>query len=245
MMIEPESNRLMIPSLYNARDMGGMPTVSGRMTAYKRFIRSDSPSFLDEKGMEELIAYSVRTVIDLRSDQEIRREGNPFLNRSDILFRNIPLLAADPDDMNDPTMSYLVRNSLGHLYIMMLEHSQTAIRNVFQTVVVAPEGAIVFHCMHGKDRTGLIAALLYLLAGVSRENIIRNYEKSYDYIRPLVDPMLENMPPNTHHMYRSDGNNMRLLLDHIDKKYEGHAEIYMEEIGLAGEEIEKIRFRLF
>jgi protein tyrosine/serine phosphatase len=245
MKLEPETNRLMLPHLYNARDMGGMMTQSGKKTAYKRFIRSDSPEALSGNSVDELIAYSVRTVIDLRSSSEIERTGNPFINRSEILFRNIPLIAFDPDDRNDPLMSYLVQNNLGHLYILMLEHSRDAVLEVFRTVATAPEGAIVFHCMHGKDRTGLIAALLYLLAGVSKDDIVRNYETSFENIRPLVDPLLEIMPQKNHHMYRSDAENMLILLDYIDRTYGGRADAYLKIIGLSERETGVIRDRLF
>lgn len=243
--MDPETNRLVLPHLYNARDMGGMLTVSGKKTAYKRFIRSDSPASLDEHGVNELIAYPVRTVIDLRSVQEVERTGNPFIGRPEILFRNIPLIAADPEDRDDPTMSYLVKNRLGHLYTMMLEHSKDALTEVFQTIISAPEGAVVFHCMHGKDRTGLIAAILFLLAGVSKDDIVTNYAASFDHIRPLVDPLFRSTPENTHHMYRSDAENMRFLLDHIDRHYDGSAEVYLRILGFSDAEIGKIRDRLF
>lgn len=245
MIMDPETNRLVLPHLYNARDMGGMMTKSGKRTAYKRFIRSDSPASLDEKGVDELIAYSVRTVIDLRSPQEMERTGNPFIKRPEILFRNIPLIAIDPDDRNGLVMGYLVENRLGHLYILMLEHSREAVTEVFRTIIEAPDGAVVFHCMHGKDRTGLIAALLFLLAGVSRDDIVGNYAASFEHIRPLVDPLFESMPENTHHMYRSDAENMRFLLDHIDALYEGRTEVYLRQLGFSDEDIGKIRDRLF
>jgi len=245
MIMDPETNRLMLPHLYNARDMGGMNTRSGKRTAYKRFIRSDSPSALSEHSVDELIAYSVRTVIDLRSRPEIEKAGNPFIGRPEIAFRNIPLIAFDPDDREDPTMNYLVKSKLGHLYVLMLEHSKDAVLDVFRTIADAPEGAIVFHCLHGKDRTGLVAALLYLLAGVTEDDIVHNYEISFENIRPLVDPLLDVMPQDSHHMYRSDAENMRLLLDHIDQKYNGRADIYLETIGLDRERIDRIRDRLF
>lgn len=245
MILESDTNRLIIPNLYNARDLGGMMTRSGKKTAFKRFVRSDSPAEIDEIGVKALIDYSVRTVIDLRSPQEISRSGNPFIDRPEILFRNTPLIAIDPDNRDDSTMNFMVQNKLGHLYILMLEHSQEALLDVFRTIIKRPDGAIMFHCAHGKDRTGLIAALLYLLAGVRRQDIIRNYAESYEHIRPLVDPLFESMPANTHHMYRSDAENMRLLLDHIDRFYEGSADIYLQTLGLSEQEIESIRSRMF
>ena len=245
MILEPETNRLMINKLYNARDMGGMPTLSGRKTAYKRFVRSDSPSGLDRESVDALIAYPVRTVIDLRSTSEIERSGNPFIGRPEIVFRNIPLIAFDPDDAGDPTMKYLIRKNLGHLYVLMLEHSRDAVLDVFRAILDAPQGTVVFHCLHGKDRTGLIAALLFLLAGVSENDIVENYAASFENIRPLVDPLIERMPESMHHMYRSDAENMRFLLEYIRNTYDGKAEPYLRQLGLSAAEIARLRDRMF
>jgi len=245
MILDPSSNRLILPNLYNARDMGGMMTSSGKATAFRRFIRSDSPSELDMASIDALIEYSVRTVIDLRSEQEISRSGNPFMTRPEVAFYNFPLIALDPDDLRDPTMDFLASNKLGDLYVMMLEHSRKSIQGVLRTILNAPEGVIMFHCLHGKDRTGLIAAILYLLAGVSRENITRNYASSFNNIRVLVKPLFDNSPSDKHHIYRSDAENMHILLDHIEKKYSGIIEPYLREIGFSESEIEKLREHMF
>jgi protein-tyrosine phosphatase len=245
MIMDPSSNRLILPNLYNARDMGGMRTSSGVETAFRRFIRSDSPSALNADSIESLIEYSVRTVIDLRSKQEIDRTGNPFREHPEIQFHNIPLITSDPDDLSDPTMKHLVKNRLGDLYIFMLEHSQKSVRKVLEAIIHAPDGAIVFHCMHGKDRTGLIAALLYLLAGVSQHDIIENYASSFDNIRPLVDPLFKITPRHTHHIYRSDAENMKILLQHMDHTYEGRADPYLVKIGLTEQDVESLRNRMF
>lgn len=245
MILDPSTNRLVLPNLYNARDMGGMITSSGKITAFRRFIRSDSPSELDMAGIEALIAYSVRTVIDLRSEQEITRSGNPFMARPEVAFFNFPLIALDPGDIRDPTMDFLASNKLGDLYVMMLEHSRKNIHGVLRTILNAQEGVIMFHCLHGKDRTGLIAAILFLLAGVSRINIIENYAASFNHIRPLVDPLFENSASETHHIYRSDAENMQILLDHIDRKYSGKIEPYLREIDFSDNDIEMLRDRMF
>lgn len=245
MILDPSSNRLILPNLYNARDMGGMRTSSGVETAFRKFIRSDSPSALNEDSIKSLIDYSVRTVIDLRSEQEIDRTGNPFREHPEIQFHNIPLITSDPDDLSNSTMKYLVKNSLGDIYVFMLEHSQKNVRRVLEAIIHAPDGAIVFHCMHGKDRTGLIAALLYMLAGVSQHDIIENYASSFDNIRPLVDPLFKKTPRHTHHIYRSDAENMKILLRHMDQEYEGRAEPYLLKIGLIEQDIELLRNKMF
>ena len=95
----------------------------------------------------------------------------------------------------------------------------------------------MFHCAHGKDRTGVITAILYLLAGATRENIILNYKVSYDYIRPKVDPRIAKAPDVMKHALRSDAYNMETFLDHIDKAYGGDITVYLRSAGMTDEEI--------
>ncbi|NLT11234.1 MAG: tyrosine-protein phosphatase [Clostridiaceae bacterium] len=246
MIIEPDTNRLILPDIYNARDMGGMRTISGKTTAYRRFIRADSPSSLEASSIKALVDYPVRTVIDLRSESEVLRNGNPFIEEPGVLYANIPLFAADPANVSDDTMKMVVDNTLGDLYVYMLDYSQPSILSVFKTIVTSPtDGAVLFHCMHGKDRTGLIAALLYLLSGATKEDIIEDYSSSFQYIRPLVDPLIRANPESVHHMYRSDSTNMILLLEHFKRKYDDDIRGYLLTIGLHADEIEQLKSRLF
>lgn len=246
MIIEPNTNRLILPDIYNARDMGGMKTISGKVTAYRRFIRADAPSALDAASIKALLDYPVHTVIDLRSESEVLRNGNPFIHEPSVFYANIPLFASDPANVTDKTMKLVVDNTLGDLYVYMMDHSQPSILNVFRTIVSSPDdGAVLFHCMHGKDRTGLVAALLYLLAGASTDDIIDDYASSFNYIRPLVDPLIEANPKSFHHMYRSDATNMIMLLEHFNDKYNADIRGYFTTIGLTSDEINRLEKRLF
>jgi len=244
MIMDLDANRLILSTLYNARDLGGLRTAFGKRTAFRRFVRSDEPSLLSEEDLEALLLYPIRTVIDLRSQEEINRRGTPFMNHPDILFRNISLFESDPEGEDDPTVQVALRHTLGELYIFLLETRKIQLSEVFRQILDAPEGAILFHCTHGKDRTGIIAALLLSLVQVSREDIVNNYSVTYDYIRALVDPKLALMPIQTHHIFKSDAENMEIFLDFLDKKYQGQAAVYLRSIGFSELEISKLRSRL-
>jgi len=244
MNIDLGTNRFILPTLHNARDLGGLETAYGKTTAYGRFVRSDEPCFLSTQDLEQLIAYPIRTVIDLRSAEEIARRGNPFIGRDEILYRNISLFESDPDVVNDATVKLALDNSLGDLYIYLLERRPEQLAEVFFQILEAPEGAVLFHCTHGKDRTGVIAALLLSLVQVPRKDIVRNYAVTYDYIRPLVDPKLAVIPPQMHHLYKSDAQNMEMFLNYLDENYEGKSENYLKSIGLSGRDIDRLRERI-
>ena len=244
MLTERTNNRLVLENLHNARDLGGLRSEIGGCTAYHRFIRSDDPSYLNECDLDELIRYPVGTVIDLRSEEEIARHATPFMNVPSVLYRNISLFESDPDQADDATVQIAIDGCLGTLYIHLLETRQIQFSQIFREMLAAPDGAILFHCTHGKDRTGIIAALLLLLVRVSRRDIIENYSVTYDYIKPLVDPKITALPFHMRHILKSDAENMELLLDYLDDSYDGRAEYYLEEIGLSEYEIHNLKRRI-
>ena len=235
---------LSLPHLYNARDLGGMPCSDGRMTRGFRLVRSDALDHLEPEEVDRLYDYSIRTVIDLRSDFEA--ESHPDVLAKDPRFHyyNIPLIRANADDIADDFIRNVIATSLGNMYIWIFENSKDYFAEVLRTILNEPDGAVLFHCAHGKDRTGLITAIFYLLCGVSRENIIENYAVSYELVKDLVAPLIANTEPHVHHIYRSDASNMRMLLDYLDEKYNGDICLFLKETGLTEEETIQLSNRL-
>lgn len=232
---------LQLSTLLNARDLGGYPTADGGVTAYGRFIRADEPSSLSSEDLEALLSFPVTTVIDLRSHWEIGRRMTPFSEIPGIRYRNVSLFDSDPDDTDSPTVKVALSDSLGRLYIHVLTQAGEPVAEVFREILAAPPGGILFHCTHGKDRTGIIAALLLALAGVSREDIVRDYAITYDLIRPIVDPKIASVSDDIGHIFRSDRQNMEELLDYLDRTYDGNPALYFSAIGLTSEEILLLR----
>ena len=130
------------------------------------------------------------------------------------------------------------------MYIWLLENSRPYFAEVLRTILQEKDGAVLFHCAHGKDRTGMIAAIFYLLCGVRKEDIIENYAVSYDLIQELVAPLIADTEPHVHHIYRSDASNMEMLLNYLDEKYQGDIRVYLQTAGLSVKEIEALRSRL-
>ena len=109
---------------------------------------------------------------------------------------------------------------------------------VLRTILKEAPNPVLFHCAHGKDRTGLIAAIFYLLANVARKDIVSNYAVSYEFVKDLVAPLIASTPDHVHHIYRSDAPNMERLLSHVDRNYQGDIRIFLKSTGLSDEEIE-------
>ena len=241
---DPRCSITDIEGSLNLRDLGGMPISGGRIFPYKRFLRSGSLSECSPDILDKLKEYGVTTVIDLRSKAEVAHYGNPAIGCDDIDFYNIPLFLGDPDSETDSTMEFLKTHHLGDFYIQVLEGLGSSVVDVLNTLSRAP-GCSLFHCAHGKDRTGIICAIIYMLAGAEREDIIRNYEFSYEYISWFLDPLIENREECLKHTLRSDRINMEIMLDYLDEKYNGDICSYLRANGMTDEDINILRASFF
>ena len=241
---DPEDTRLFTDVLVNCREIGGMPTSCGSAVKNGNFIRCCSPSLICRDAYLKLKEYGVKTVIDLRSEAERIRYGNPFENDKDVKFYNIPLFVGDPDADEDPTMDLLRTHKLGDFYVIMLNELGPNLVKVLRVLTDNDDGICMFHCAHGKDRTGVVAAILYMLAGASREDIVLNYKVSYEYAKTFLDPLIEEKEDNMKHTLRSDAENMVILLDYIDSRYGGDIRIYLKENGMTDEDITRLEKRL-
>jgi protein tyrosine/serine phosphatase len=167
---------------FNVRDLGGLPTTSSRMTRWGAVVRSDAPERLTHAGWEALEAYGVRTIIDLRNDEE--REIDDPVPSLDIKTVHLPL-----DDISDHAFWGDWKNGPQFgtpLYFQpFLERKPERCASVVGAVARAKPGGVVVHCGGGRDRTGLIAMLLLALVGVPWDDIAVDYERSYERMQNL------------------------------------------------------------
>ena len=187
----------------NCRDLGGMPLAGGKTFRKGIFLRSESPQWLSPEAIKQVKDYGVKTVIDLRGEEEIKQDGNPFMYDPDVDYHNVPLLNGNPNDTKDQTMEYLRTHVLGDYYMIIAEEMGDRLVQIMR-VLLDCKGTALFHCHHGKDRTGVVAAILYLISGASRENIISNYKISYEYLKEFLEPYMRRMPDDLKHALRSD-----------------------------------------
>lgn len=224
----------------NCRDLGGMPLEGGKTFKEGLFLRSESPQWLTKEGIQKVKDYGVKTVLDLRGTEEIRQDGNPFIEDPDVSYHNIPLLNGNPNDTQDETMEYLRTHVLGDYYIIIAEEMGDRLAEIMRLLLNA-EGITLFHCQHGKDRTGVVCATLYLICGASRDDIIRNYEVSALYLKDLLAPIIRKMPPDLRHALNSDRQNMIMFLDYLDRKWDGDVTKLLIANGLTTDEIEQLK----
>ncbi|MCR4689380.1 MAG: tyrosine-protein phosphatase [Saccharofermentans sp.] len=235
----PDDQLIRSIPLMNARDLGGMPLEGGKVFAKGIFVRGASPAELKtEEEIKAVKEYGFGVVIDLRSESEVIRYGNPLKDDPNVEFHCIPLYLGDPDDKQDFTKTYLLDHTMGDFYILLLNELGPQIAKVMRVLLEA-DRLCLFHCAHGKDRTGIVSALLYMLAGASREDIVTNYKMSYEYISYFLDPLIAKVPDALKHTLRSDAPNMEQFCDYMASEY-GDVRNYFTSIGLTGNEIERL-----
>jgi protein-tyrosine phosphatase len=200
--------RLDWPDCVNARDLGGTPTADGGAIRPGALLRSDSPGLLTPAAVTTVRAYGLGLILDLRWLRECALDPNPLAG--DPAYRNVPLLA-DPMGYDPPDDSYAP----------MLDHNAGRISGAFRAIAAAPPGGVLVHCHGGRDRTGVVVALLLELAGVGAETIAADFART----------------PGTEIAA------MRNTLAHAGRRY-GGAEAYLLGAGVPAGELTAIRQRL-
>jgi protein-tyrosine phosphatase len=156
----------------NVRDLGGLPTADGRAIRRGAIVRADALDRLGAAGWAALEAHGVRTVIDLRNDDERGEDVAP--RPAGLTTVHLPL-----DGVEDTEFwkDWHGRPEFGTpiYYRPFLDRFPDRTAAVLRTIARAEPGGVAIHCGIGRDRTGLIVILLLALAGVAPEEIARDY----------------------------------------------------------------------
>jgi protein-tyrosine phosphatase len=166
-------------SLRNARDLGGLPTADGGRIRRGALVRADSLARLTADGWAALEAHGVRTVIDLRNDDELGEDDAP--RPPSVATIHFPL-----DGMEDTEFweQWMHRPEFGtpHYYGPWLERFPERATGVLRAIARAQPGGVAYHCVGGRDRTGLVTMLVLALAGVAPEVVAEDYALSNERI---------------------------------------------------------------
>lgn len=225
--------RLLLKSAHNMGDLGGYETKDGRTTNFGVVFRSDCPSPLFEEDEETLKKKKIHTVIDLRIQEEISKRPSGFQQLPGVNYHNFNFLIGDrsPDAEED----------IPQLYMDMFDDFNN-IKRVIETIGKA-EGAVVYHCAVGKDRTGVISAVLLGICGVPDTDILADYQISYTHLRLLVRQLREQHPHWPHWMGQSKMEYMEGALALLMEKY-GDWDTYLKAVGFEEGTLERIREKM-
>lgn len=225
------ARKIRLSGTMNTRDLGGYETAEGQITQFGRILRSDMPSALDEIDIAALQKRQIKTIIDLRSPEEMDYRPDPFATCS--AFEYLPCSFSKGNQ--NPSSPDVVPDIYMELFLDFEN-----IRRVLEKI--AQPGSILYHCAVGKDRTGVITAILLLNAGVELSDVLADYQVSYTYLRVWIRELIkkEGLPS---FMGRSNMEYMEVALDRLKEKF-GSIQEYLEKVGLSNETLEKLRKKL-
>lgn len=231
---------------FNFRDLGGYPAADGRTVRWRRLFRSDGLHHLTPDDVGRITGeLFIGHVLDLRSTGELRAEGRGRLADAPLRFHHLPLFDGEiPEDQRRAAGEI----SLADRYFLMAEYARAPIARVIATIA-GSRAPVVYHCAAGKDRTGVVSAILLGLLGVRDEIIVADYAATQENLDSIVErllsasgyeEMLATLPADTLH---ARPETMVDLLASLRKKY-GSVEGYARDIGVTQESVQHLRDRL-
>jgi protein-tyrosine phosphatase len=243
------SRDLVWDGVLNVRDLGGHPTEDGRETQFGRIVRADNIRRLSDEGWKALVAYGVRTIVDLRTEDELAADAPaelpvevvhaPFMVDAPEVFAAAEAASSRATDVADATRE---------VYLIFLEGFRPNVADVIRTIAEAPEGAVLVHCAGGKDRTGLLTAFLLHLAGVGVDEIAEDYALSEERLRSrhehwLAEAESEEERERLQRVIQTPVDSMKGVFEELERRY-GSVEGYLHHGGLTDDELARARSRL-
>jgi protein-tyrosine phosphatase len=163
-----------LEAVHNFRDLGGYVTADGRTTKWRTLFRADGLYRLTPGDVATLEPLGLRTVIDLRSETELDERGRFPVDVHPVVFHHLPIIDATWADLDRPEYER-DEDFLIWAYQEMLTVGAPRFAKAFEALTEPDALPAVFHCAAGKDRTGLLAALLLGSLGVSHDDIVADY----------------------------------------------------------------------
>jgi len=238
-MHDPQRS-LHFPSLLNARDLGGYPTTDGAETRWRSLLRADDLVQLTDEGLRAMADFGIETVVDLRWPEEVAQFPSPIsAGLPHVQYHQISLLArtsAEWDEMRDSCTKEMWKCTV-------LDNARTELATVLQVIARSSPGPLLFHCVAGKDRTGVIAALLLAIADVVPESIARDYALSTTRLRDAyLQRYSKEDPAEVLEAVRCPEEGVHNMLTYL--RQSGGIRSYLSQIGLTNAEIARLRARL-
>lgn len=236
------NRELSLEGSINFRDLGGLRTADGRPVRTGHLFRSDALHRLTASDIDILSRLEIATLIDLRSPVEIELSGpSPLLERG-TRHLHMPVFSRDLS-LDDITPD----STLGDLYMRMLELGTGGVGLLFETLSQEEHFPAIIHCAAGKDRTGIVSALILRALGVPDETIVADYALTDRNIMQLVQRMqasgqsFSTQVPDD--MIRAVPETMETFLRSLDETY-GSTTGYLDHAGVQQDVINAVRDQL-
>ena len=237
----------------NVRDLGGLRLRDGGETRSGVVLRSDA---LDGLTVEDVVAladaYGLRHVIDLRSDGERFERGRGLLGERGVVYTEVEVIPSDVIGTRQSDREERLANGeepaviMADGYVHLLDLGRPAFAKAVTAIADDSGTPALFHCSAGKDRTGVLAALLLDVAGVEHDAIVADYALTTERIEAVFarlsgaawfTRLTEEVPA---FVFGSQAETMDLFLKAIGDRW-GDAAGYLASVGVTSETIDRIR----
>lgn len=246
-MTESNSRHIKLEKVVNFRDIGGYRTRDGNTVAWRRVFRSGDLAKMSDSDYNHLAdEIALNSVLDLRSDMETKKGICP-LTKAGITYYNIPFMH-DGGDREEEDRLFSQFSNMGHFYLHLVQDPEFG-KSVLQALelIAEPDNhPLVFHCAVGKDRTGILAAVLLSVLGVADDDIIEDYSLSGPYMDELLvreedNPefvkAIERLPE---YFWKAAPESMTLFLSTLQREY-GSVEDYLNAQGIESSLIHRLK----
>ncbi|MFQ5699007.1 MAG: tyrosine-protein phosphatase [Myxococcota bacterium] len=247
MSLEAPARWIDLEGCFNFRDLGGYRTAQGESLAPGQVFRSDGLQHLTARDLAKLRdEIGLGGVIDLRTQRELVSDGRGAIAAEPFDFHHVPLFDDDGRPREEPPPDYLA--DMTEMYRFLARAGRRRIVRVLRLIAESPR-PVVFHCSAGKDRTGVISALVLGLLGVPRATIVADYALSQKFLDQInrrlrtsdsYQELMEELPEGA---YEADPATVERFLDSLESDYGGPAG-WARFAGLEAADLARLRARL-
>ncbi len=243
--VDTRQRLLPLVGAYNFRDLGGYPAADGRRTRWGRLFRSDTLHELTDGDLVVLRDVGLASVIDLRTPAEVERTGRGLLAGEPVRYVNLSVLG-DQRDTGEARAAPTIADfaDVADRYVSYLDNG-TALVEAMGILTDEASYPVVFHCAAGKDRTGVLAALVLDCLGVDRRAIVDDYALTatrMDLIMgrlrrdPLYGDRVDELPAT---VFAVEAETMQRFLGTVDARF-GGARAWARRAGLTEGELDRL-----
>ena len=221
----------LLETTLNTRDLGGHKTNNGKITIFNRIYRSDyGKNPPNNKDIKLLLSNKINTIIDMRHIQN--EIPNYFSKYKDFNYFNFPIEEGKeiPKSINEVPKSYI-----------KIACSKN-IKNILETIANCENGVMI-NCSAGKDRTGVVTAIILMLCGVIKDEIIKDYMISKELLKEKFIEIKNNYPNIDINIIIPKETYIINFMELFYKRF-GNINKYMEWIGLSEGDRIKIQNKL-
>lgn len=259
---------LNLSGIENARDLGGYVTEDGRKVKHGVLLRTGKLDTATDTDLETLLnTYHLKQVIDLRTTSETAQAPDPKMDgvtdtQLKVLDENAPAddktavmtaayakVAGSVQGLVDLIRSGTVTDDL-YTGILASTYTRQKYHEFFEQLLIEKDGAVLFHCTAGKDRTGIASVLLLTALGVDRETCLQDFTLTNDFKKAAIDTIVAQAKKITQDeavlndvagLVGVNASYMVKVFDEAEAKYGSMMEYIKQGIGLTDEEVEKLR----